>query len=147
MALEMIRACVTLVALAVQSLDVFVDTTIESALGRHGGGLLKIMLWKMRCPRCRVSFAMQSVSLGFVLGGLLRFYRCEYVPEGQRGEIVDPGFVIIGRNKDALCLCLSRMRQSLSGSLLLRASKQRCEIGVVLCDGKEITVETSSRSV
>lgn len=40
-ALEMIRACVTLVALAVQSLHVFVDTTVEGALGRHGGGSLE----------------------------------------------------------------------------------------------------------
>ena len=47
-ALEIICACVALVALAVQSLDVFVDTTVEGALGRHGGGSLERTLWKMR---------------------------------------------------------------------------------------------------
>jgi hypothetical protein len=42
--LEMIRTGIALAALAVQSLDVFVDTTVEDALGRHGGGSMEISL-------------------------------------------------------------------------------------------------------
>ena len=41
--LEMIRTGIALAALAVQSFDVFVDTTVEG-LGRHGGGSMEITL-------------------------------------------------------------------------------------------------------
>jgi hypothetical protein len=42
----MICTCIALVALAVQGLDVFIDTTIEGALKRHGGGSMERISWK-----------------------------------------------------------------------------------------------------
>jgi len=108
--------------------------------------------WKELCGRCddfwcRVTFAMQSMSLESVFGGLSQCYRCKCLREEQRDENINVGFVIADWHKDAALFVSFLMRNSLSGSFSFTGIKttlcNRCGF-LRLCKSKNRNIFTLS---